>query len=172
MPLLAVAFLLVFATCDQPPAVAPDDVGIRAAPGGGGGKPEKGKPNPTGCADGQVAKWDDASTSWLCAADQTQGDTGYELVSVGPVRVPVCSTCDKQAVSVPVACSAGKKALSGGYEGIGFPSTDLTGPKGFQLHTSRPYDDASGSGWLFDAWLFGTGGAYVGTFWAVCAYVS
>ncbi len=100
MPLLAVSLLVAFTTCDQAPTVAPDDVGIRAAPGGGGGKPEKAKPNPTECIDGQVAKWDEASTSWVCAADQTQEDTGYELVSVGPVAVPICSTCSQQAVTV------------------------------------------------------------------------
>ncbi len=110
VPLLAVSLLVAFTTCDQAPTVAPDDVGIRAAPGGGGGKPDKAEPNPSGCAEGQVAEWDATAEEWVCA-DAILGATtlGVEQRAVNFI-VPAGQTRDAIAF-----CQGGKVATGGGY---------------------------------------------------------
>lgn len=64
---------------------------------------------PTGCSAGQVAKWNAASSSWVCANDQ---DTvlGQPQVALASVNVPA----DQYGVTY-VSCPAGTRLTGGGF---------------------------------------------------------
>jgi len=75
--------------------------------GGGGGDPSL----PDGCADGQVAKWDEATGDWVCADDLAgeTGFTGYEVVSNSQTILVE----DGAVQDLSALCPAGKAVLGG-----------------------------------------------------------
>ncbi len=171
VPLVLAAFTL---TCqgDQTTPVAPDDVGIRAAPGGGG-KPAKADPNPTGCSDGQTAKWDDASSEWVCADDQTQGVFGWQVVTEElVVAVPGGVAFHPRQ---PALCPLGKRVIGGGASRIAGsgPPTLFFLQKSFPIiGATEAEQDGWEAEWYVDAVTLG--GSWTGRFkvWANCASVS
>jgi len=62
--------------CGQNPA-GPDSYDVEPQYAKGGGGPERAEPNPIGCTQDQIARWDATSSTWVCA----QGPFGQSCAS-------------------------------------------------------------------------------------------
>ena len=122
-----------------------------------GPKP-KAQPNPIGCAQDEVAKWDETSGAWVCAAD-LQGATGPQPALLSGYEVVVASGNGAQGyVNATVSCPTGKKPITGGHS--------LKTQAGELIH-SHPTSD----GWSVRAWNNSTSNNELVKAWAACVDV-
>ena len=95
-----------------------------------GGK-VKAQPNPIGCTQDQIAKWDETSGAWVCAAD-LQGATGPQPALLSGFELVRHVVQGHNHIIATARCPAGKKPITGGYSSSG---------KDLSIMRNRPTED-------------------------------